>query len=112
MGTDEQGMPVTKKITTVSVCSHQVCHIDEWEALLDGRFPRFSVAKVKYDVTFQEHSAPDHKLNAGERVIVLNDFPISLPINGNPGTKHSLYVRRCGNGSAGLNWDADCFEGV
>merc|ERR1711964_212286 len=109
--TDEWGMPITKEIPNVTVSPHQVCHVDDWEAVLAGKFSRFTVAKVKYDTHFPGYNAPADKLKAGERVIVLNEF--ALPSNVKSGTKPNLYVRRCSTGSpTGMNWDTDCFEHV
>merc|ERR1711964_729419 len=106
--TDESGMPITHEIPSVTVCPHQVCHVDHWEASLAEKFPRFSVAKIRYDTHFPKRFEHDY-LKAGERVIVLNEFPV--PSNAKPDVKPSLYVRRCGTGS-GLNWDGNCFERV
>merc|ERR1711964_795378 len=106
--TDRFGLSRTREIPNVTVCPFQVCHERDWNALITGKFPRFSVATVKTETYFPERET---SLEAGERVIVLNEH--AIPSNSKAGAKPSLYIRRCGTETgAGLNYDNGCFERV
>lgn len=107
--TDEM-FKFTRAFSTVTVNPDQVCHVKDWDALLAGKFPRFSVATVKYDVYFPEY---ERTLKAGERVIVLSEY-LKKHLNHDEGTlTGTLYVRRvCTESGATTNQDDSCFDYV